>query len=54
MEISQTLSCGSDFKFKASERTNFSNSHHSVKLLEDLQSLRKYVEGHFSCLLNKY
>jgi len=58
MDISQTSSCERDFKkvlkFNASERTNFRNSHHSDKLLEDLQFLRRYIEGDFSCLLNKY
>jgi len=41
-------------KSNAFEPTNFRNSYHSVKILEVLQSLRKYVESDFSCLLNKY
>jgi len=41
-------------KSNASEPTNFRNSYHSVRILEKLQSLRKYVESDFSCLLNKY
>jgi len=46
MDASQ-ISCENDLKkvFKSDEyeQTNFRNNFHSVRILEDLQSLRKYV-----------
>jgi len=36
------------------ERTNFRNNVHCVKILEDLQSLRKYVDSFLSFFRNKY
>jgi len=39
---------------KECEPTNFRNNSHSVRILEDLQSLRKYVKGNFSFIKNKY
>jgi len=39
---------------KECEPTNFKNNSHSVRILEDLQSLRKYVKGDFSFIKNEY
>jgi len=36
------------------EPTNFRNDSHSGKILEDLQSLRKYVDSDFIIIQNKY
>jgi len=36
------------------EPTHFRNSFHSVRILEDLQTLRKYVNSDFTFIQNKY
>lgn len=58
MDDLQTASCESDLKQVlksiAPAQTNFKNSYYSGRLLENLQSFRKYVVSDFSCLPNKY
>jgi len=58
MDTLQTSSSEYDPKqvltFKECEPTNFRNNSHSIGILEDLQSLRKYVKGDFSFIQNKY
>ena len=53
-KTAKNSSCLSDqmktLKSDRSEPTNFRNSFHSVRLLEVLQSLRKYVLSIFRCL----
>jgi len=56
MDALQTSSSESDPKqvmtSKKCEPTNFRNNSHSDRILEDLQSLRKYVKGDFSLIKN--
>lgn len=51
MDASHTSSCGGDpnqiLTSEACETKNFRNTSHCVKILEDLQSLRKYVDSDF-------
>jgi len=57
MDALQASSSESDAKqvvtSKECEPTNFRNNSHSARILEDLQSLRKYVKGDFSFIKNK-
>jgi len=58
MDASKITSYESDLKEVLTsgecEPTNFRNNFHFVRILEDLQSLRKYVDSYFIFIQNKY
>jgi len=41
-------------KLNECELTHFRNNSHSVRILEDLQFLRKYIDNDFTFIQNKY
>eukprot|EP00102_Acyrthosiphon_pisum_P027755 XP_016664965.1 PREDICTED: influenza virus NS1A-binding protein homolog isoform X1 [Acyrthosiphon pisum] len=53
-----TRSCDSDLKqvltSKECEPTNFRNNFHPIRILEDLQSLRKYVSPYFRAMFTNF
>ena len=55
MDTIQASSCENNLKqvltSKECEPTNFRNNSHSARILEDLQSLRKYVDGYLPSLI---
>jgi len=60
MDALQISSCESEsdpiqfLTSKECEPITFRNNSHSVRILEDIQSLRKYVKGDFSFIKIKY
>jgi len=58
MDTIQALPCENNLrqvlKSNKCERSNFKNDSHSVRMLENLQSLLKYVNNDFTFIQNKY
>ena len=56
MDTIPASSCENNVKqvLKSNEATHFRNCFHSDKILEGLQSLRKYGDDNFSFFQNKY